>query len=267
MRHVSWLDQVETVNTADRKSVQVFSYNHVNDESILNEWAVHFRNHYCRDREIDNEISGTGMSRSEYLLNVKFPSQTDKPGPSIRSGDFGEILIADYLQFILGYDVPRTRYEFKSIRNESTKGTDVIGFKIADPSEITNADQLFTFEVKCSLTSTNNGTLQSAIDDSKKDVEIRKAESLAAMKIRLRAQNNLTKIALVERFQNQVDKPYRQNSGAAAVVSDHCWTGETVTKATAKGHPNRRRLTLIVIKGNQLMNLVHDLYKRACDFA
>ncbi|MFD0999687.1 Hachiman antiphage defense system protein HamA [Ohtaekwangia kribbensis] len=266
MRHVSWLEQVETIDTGDRKRVLVFRYNHVNDNDILDEWAKHFRNHYCSDTEIDSEASATGMSKSDYLLNIKFPSRTDAPGPSVRAGDFGEILVADYLQFVLGYDVPRTRYEFKSIRNESTKGIDVVGFRLANPSEITNADELFTFEVKCSLTSSNNATLQNAIDDSKKDFEIRKAESLAAMKIRLRAQSNLSKIALVERFQNQIDRPYRQNSGAAAVVANHVWSQEIIIKATAKEHPNRSRLTLIVIKGDQLMNLVHNLYDRACDF-
>ena len=68
------------------------------------------------------------LSRAEYLNSIKFPDRSTAPGPSIRAGDFGELLVADYLQYCLGYWVPGTGIWNKTIRNESTKGSDIIGF-------------------------------------------------------------------------------------------------------------------------------------------
>src|SRR6185437_4961816 len=128
--HINWLvDTGEVIVTSDGEKVKVFELQHKNDQIILSAWANHFRNHYCLDEEIDILRNGTPFSRSEYLKSIKFPDQSAKPGPSIRSGDFGEILVADYLEFSLGYWVPRTRYANKTIRNESVKGCDILGFK------------------------------------------------------------------------------------------------------------------------------------------
>jgi hypothetical protein len=37
-------------------------------------------------------VAGTGKTNGEHLLETKFPDATEKPGPSIRSEDFAEIL-------------------------------------------------------------------------------------------------------------------------------------------------------------------------------
>ncbi len=101
----------------------------------------------------------------------------------------------------MGYIVPRTRYEFKSIRNESSKGVDVIGFKFrnSNRNESPN-DRLCTFEVKCALSGNSTTTLSRAINDSKKDFRIRKAESLNAMKQRLMQRNDVAMAQVVNRF-------------------------------------------------------------------
>jgi hypothetical protein len=119
------------------------------------------------------------------LNKIKFPDPQEPPGPSIRSGDFGEILIADFLEYILGFWVPRTRYSDKDIRNESSKGSDVIGFKFLVDGSESPEDILFIFEAKAQFSGNSpNPRLQEAIDDSRKD-QRRKAESLNAIKQRL----------------------------------------------------------------------------------
>lgn len=50
------------------------------------------------------------MTKQEYLLSQKFPDAKEGFGPGSRSGDFAELLISDYLEFILGYAVHRERY-------------------------------------------------------------------------------------------------------------------------------------------------------------
>lgn len=102
---------------------------HHGDEAILSAWAKHFRNHYCLDSQIDALRKGTPRSRTGYLTQIKFPDAAQAPGPSIRAGDFAEVLVTDYVEFAMRLWVPRTRYDHKVARNESTKGTDIIGFK------------------------------------------------------------------------------------------------------------------------------------------
>ena len=78
-------------------------------------------------------VEGTGLTKAEYLRQTLLPDRTQVPGPSLRSGDFGEILVADYIEYSLGYWCPRElRYQDRWNRNDSTKGCDVIGFKFVD---------------------------------------------------------------------------------------------------------------------------------------
>ena len=147
--HLRWLTNTgKRIITADGKTIEVWEFKHKNDEDILSAWATHFRNHYCLDSEIDSLRNGTGYSRAEYLKKIKFPDATTAPGPSIRAGDFAEILVADYLRYILGYWVPRTRYVDKTIRNESTKGCDTIGLKIIKDGKMSENDVLAIYESK-----------------------------------------------------------------------------------------------------------------------
>jgi hypothetical protein len=76
------------------------------------------------DSEIDY-LRGR-QSRKDFLINLKFPRKSSKLGPGIRAGDFGGILIADYLQWTLTFWVPRLRWCSKVIRDESPKGDDFI---------------------------------------------------------------------------------------------------------------------------------------------
>jgi len=240
---------------------------HDKDDDVLSAWARHFRNQYCDDCQIDALRSGTNLSRAEYLRQIKFPDQTQAPGPSIRAGDFGEILVADYVEFALGYWLPRTRYVNKAVRNESTKGTDIIGFKFVAPGRDDPKDALALFEAKAQLTgSSPNGRLQAAIDGSARD-EIRKAESLNAVKQRLLDRGQSDEMQIVERFQNPEDRPYTEQYGAVALLSTPLFDRKEIRAARTTSHPHPGNLTLIVIHGSELMVLVHELYRRAADEA
>ncbi len=178
-----WLveEKEESFTTSDGKPIKVFTFKHdSSDEETMSAWAKHFRNHYCSDTNIDEYINGTGLSKKDYLLQIKFPDQSVVPGPSVRAGDFSEILIADYLEFMLNYWVPRTRYSNKINRNSSPMGSDIIGFKLFDSNE-TNKDILTVIEAKASYRNATKNRLQNAIDDSRKD-DVRIAESLNAVK-------------------------------------------------------------------------------------
>jgi len=275
---IKWLVNTgKRLKTVDGKEVEVWEFRHEKDEAVLSAWAKHFRNHYCLDTDIDF-LRGK-LSRSDYLTNIKFPSRTTKLGPGIRAGDFGEILVADYLQWVLGYWVPRVRWSSKVVRDESPKGSDVIGFRFHDEdSKASTKDVLFVFESKTKFSGSGINRLQDAINDSAKD-HIRIDESLNFIKQKLFERKDIERAQKVERFQSPVDTPYKEIYGAAAIISDECFDADELASADCSQilnsskskeffpHPNGDSLILVAIKGPDMMKLVHELYRRAADEA
>jgi hypothetical protein len=266
--HLAWLvDTGRTLKTADGRAVRLMELRHAKDDEVLSAWAKHLRKHYCDDGQIDILRKGMNLSRGEYLRTIKFPDPTAPPGPSIRAGDFGEILVADYVEFALDFWLPRTRYDHKAARNESTRGTDIIGFKIVAPGSDDPKDALALFEAKAQLTGTKaDARLQAAVDGSAKD-EIRKAESLNAIKQRLLDDDRAAGVQVVERFQNPEDRPYTEHYGAVALLSTPLFDKTEIKSTKTSSHPYLSNLTMIVIHGPNLMALVHELYRRAADEA
>ncbi|WP_339546810.1 Hachiman antiphage defense system protein HamA [Pseudomonas sp. RA_35y_Pfl2_P32] len=264
--HLSWLKQVGTLTSACGKPIPTFKleYDALSHE-IMSAWAKHFRNHYCQDDELQF-LKNPLKTKSEYLLTEKFPHVSIAPGPSIRAGDFAEILVADYLQFIRNYQVPRTRYDRKAIANESTKGSDVIAFK-KSPDIISDNDEMLIFEVKAKASeSARANVLQDAIDHSIKD-EIRIAESLSAMRQKLYDRRDSDGLQIVDRFQREPDHPCKRRYGAAAVYTESSMHESVVSTSATINHPSADKLELLLISGSQLMTLIHELYRRAADEA
>ncbi len=265
--HAAWLTKTnQKIKISTGKVVEVWEFAPKNNPKILSAWAKHFRNHYCSDDLIDELRDGTKLSRAEYLEQLVFPDKSKAPGPSIRAGDFAEILAADYLEFILNYWVPRTRYEEKAVRNESVKGSDTIGFKFAADGNSAN-DTLAVFESKAQFTGEKTlPRLQDAIDDSAKDI-LRRAESLNAIKRRFLKEGDKASALKVQRFQSPEDNEYKKLFGAVAHWDEKLVDLGVIKACKDDNHPEAKNLMLVVIKGANMMKLVRELYQRAIDEA
>ncbi|WP_379153660.1 Hachiman antiphage defense system protein HamA [Paenibacillus sp. sgz5001063] len=265
--HTRWLYNTgRKITLIDGGEVELWHLQHEDDDTVLSMWATHFRNQYCLDSEIDFLLEGTGLTRSQYLDSIKFPDPRLAPGPSIRAGDFGEILVADYLEYIMNYWVPRTRYNNKTVRNESTKGSDLLGFHINNPPMDSLEDILTIFEVKAKFTGSDDARLQKAVDGSAKD-QARKAESLNAIKQRFLDKQMIDDARRIQRFQNPEDKPFTENYGAVALINTPFVDNDIIKSTSVQKHPFPQKLTLLVIHGDRLMDLVHELYRRAANEA
>jgi hypothetical protein len=253
-----------TLQTSDGRAIDVWELQIDTNNTHLSDWAARFRQHYCSDSDIDALRAGTGLTRSDYLTELVFPDKSDAPGPGVRAGDFAELLMSDYVEHLLGYWVPRGKYAEKASRHESVKGVDILGFRLTTTSATTPTDTLLAFEVKAQLSGDKyTGRLQTAIDDSSKDY-LRLALTLNATKRRLLKAGAHDQGLLVQRFQNASDHPYIYRSGAAAVLSDSAYNEQLLQSATKIAwHENAANLELIVIRGKELMKLVHALYERA----
>lgn len=266
--HLSWLiDTGERQATACGREIELWKLNPQNDAQILSDWAMHFREHYIADAELPFMAGGTGLGHSDYLRTILFPDAKVAPGPSLRSGDFGEIIVADFIEYVLGYWCPRElRYQDRWNRNDSTKGCDVIGFKFANEDNPGPADELFIFESKSGMSATHANRLQDAIDDSIKD-RLREGMSLNAIKRRFFDRGEMDGAVTVERFQNQADRPFRRISGAAAILDEVVFAKMDLAATDGAAHFNQDNLRLLVIRGPALMELIHALYERAADEA
>ncbi|AJD52768.1 hypothetical protein TH3_13260 [Thalassospira xiamenensis M-5 = DSM 17429] len=249
------------------RDIEIWELNLKDKEAILSEWATHFRKHYISDADLPEMVAGTGKTNAEYLRDVLFPDAKVAPGPSLRSGDFGEILVADYIEYLLGYWCPRElRYQERWNRNDSTKGCDVIGFRFVADGQNSPGDELFIFEAKSGMSKSDKNRLQDAVTDSDKD-KLREAMSLNAIKQKFLGREEMDKVARVKRFQNMADRPFRRISGAAAILDDDVFAETDLSAVDASNHYNSDNIQLIVIKGPSLMQMVHSLYERAADEA
>lgn len=260
VKHTEWfnIDNINFLKSLTKEEVSIIDYEYLMDnQDYISDWAKHLRNHYCKDNEIDSLRKGTGLTRKEYLEQIKFPQKGH-----IISGDFSEILVADFLEHLKMYKIPRTRYLDKINKDTSPNGTDIIGFKVINGLA---KDELITCEVKARIASLNEDIVQEAITHAQKD-NIRIAESLNAMKRSLLLAQDHENVKLVERFQNKVDRPYKKVTTAAIVHSNENWSSELVTTKALDSN-GIENLDIIVIKGAKMMELARFLYGRACDEA
>lgn len=252
--------------TSCGKQVEVFEFDHEDDSKILSKWAKHFREHYCLDANLDALREDTGLTRAEYLTDLIFPDSKEAPGPSTRAGDFAEILVSDYIEFRLNLWVPRTRYNNKVSRNESTKGCDVIGFGLLNSKKSSPDDLLMIVETKAKLSNGNSSknVIQEAVTHSAKD-KLRISVSLNAIKRRLGGDKTLTK--RVGRFQNKAENDFKISYGAFAVVNSEYPFSDFLTETKVDEHPDPSGLKLVLIHGKDFMTLTHALYKRSANEA
>ena len=96
---------------------------------------------------------------------------------------------------------------------------------------------------------------------------MRKAESLNAIKQRFLDNGDAREVEKVQRFQDSVGNPYKEISGAAALFATPLFDSDLLKATATSEHPNSKQLVLLVIKGIDMMKLVHELYRRAANEA
>ena len=263
-RYMKYLESDEFIITKEGKSVQVFHLKIEDELEVFEEWAKQFRCNYCSDSELEKMTRIMNITPSEYLKKNKLPSCTGL-GLSTMSGDFGEILVADYLQFAEEYLVPRTRYNIKENKDNSTLGSDVLGYKLSSLGP--NEDEVIVVEVKSSASNSKSTKdkkkLQEAIDHSNKDFK-RFSTSIVASYLKLET-TNPEQASIVKRFLNIVDKPFNVIYGAAAVHSNSTYDRDVIKKVVAKNHRSFHDLKLFVIYSDNLMDFIKNIYEKASE--
>ena len=262
------LDKVITSSKGDKIQVYILN-NEVLDDDSLNKWAFGLRNNYVKENLLDSLISGTGLTQKEYLEKHIFPNHQNKQGAATMSGEFGEILVYDYINFVLKYYITRTRYLEKVNPNMPVPGSDVIGYKLNNINKPSESDQLIVAEVKTRSSNSGNKdslcekTLKEAIEHSIKD-RVRIGESLNAEKRRLLNDSRNEEAKIVERFQNKTDNPFTLDFFAIAVLDNDLYSEQVVLDVVDSQYENIKTTNILLIHSKELKSFLRDLYRRAC---
>ena len=92
----------KSIPTSSGEEIQVYKLNsELLDDNSLNNWALGLRDNYVEEILLESLVQGTGLTQKEFLEKNIFPNHQDKLGASTMSGEFGEILVYDYINFVL----------------------------------------------------------------------------------------------------------------------------------------------------------------------
>lgn len=260
----SYLDCVTPESSFDHGSTHVVCYriNWHDDERVLNEWARHIRLHYERDDELVEDALRLGVSAESYLKNYRIPT-SDGLGRSTRSGDFGEIVTSDLLQFMLKYEVPRYKQWLRLDRNQSGAGTDVVAYRF-DASGDASKDTLLAVEVKTSSSTKNLvGTIEKAAADSLSKDPLRLGISVNYLAKQCRRCGDCRTEEELTRFLRISEKPCVTQFGASAVVGIgdiHAFLARTDSDLPELEEES----LLLIVHREDLAGLIRELYDRCC---
>lgn len=236
---------------------------------MLKDWALHLRRHYVRDDELKRYCDGEACDVATVLKEAYIPDK-----PTTRSGDFGEILVSDILQFVEGYEVPRYKQVKRANRNMSDPGVDVVAYRISDPIRCNSDDELITVEVKARVTPKKN-LLSDAILDAEKSAQ--KDHTRIAMTLQMYKKRSSdvgdekTKKEMI-RLMTKSENPYKHVLAMAVVIGIDDLRAEAeemkkVYESEECDPETRKKLRFetvdkvcIVYKGES-MNLIHAIYE------
>lgn len=260
----------KSILTSSGEEIQVYKLNsELLDDNSLNNWALGLRDNYVEEILLESLVRGTGLTQKEFLEKNIFPNHQNKLGASTMSGEFGEILVYDYLNFVLKHYITRTRYLEKVNPDMPVSGSDVIGYKVENINKPSKSDHLIVAEVKTRSSKVGNKnmscekTVKDAIEHSIKD-RVRIGESLNAEKRRLLNRSRNDEAKIVERFQNKTDNPFTLDFFAVAVLDNELYSDQVVLDVVNSQHENIKSTNILIIHSKELKLFLRDLYRRAC---
>lgn len=151
-QYIDWIVEETGIVIKDDIPLKCYKIDYKDDESILDDWALHIRRNYIEDTELKEDADDNAMTVEQYLHDYVIPQKGEELGATVRSADITEILISDLLEFVHQYSVPRYKLKNRSGKNNSQQGTDVIAYKYKNEDKTPNdKDELVAAEVKATL--------------------------------------------------------------------------------------------------------------------
>lgn len=262
-KYIKWFVEEKDVFLEDGVPITCYKLDYVMNEEIYCELALHIRQHYESDDELNESIKAIHLPVDKYLRQFVIPQKIDAFGPTARSNDFTEILVSDLLEFIYEYDVPRCKQRNRSAKNLSEHGTDVIAYKFDKKDKSpSRKDKLLAVEVKAGLSSDEYDPILKAVTDSKKYDEVRHSHTLNFYRKKLLSLNNFKQADEILRFQKKSEHDFIIIYIASAIISRETIPDNVILGIKGDDLELRRNNKIFLIHGKKLIDLAHDVYER-----
>lgn len=261
-QYINWIVEETGIVIKDKIPLKCYKIDYNENESILDDWALHIRRNYIDDVELQEDADDNEMTVEQYLHDYVIPQKGEELGSTARSADITEILIADLLEFVYQYSVPRYKLKNRSGKNNSQQGTDVIAYRYKNVDKTTSdKDELIATEVKATLTKTDYTPIESAIIDSRKD-EHRLSRSINYCRKRLKELGKVTESEEVKRFLFKPDNNYRITYIAAGISSRENVDDVIELNISGEELEFKNNEKIFYVHGKKLMELAHNIYER-----
>lgn len=253
----------------------VFDNNKAN--SFVADCLVPFREAYITNDDVDRVVKDFSKTR-EDVIQRRLPEKG-----KVMSGDFGEILtfyLASQIWSPTANVLPM-KWRFKDKKTAASNYTDIMLFELKDESNPSVDDALYTYEVKTRATNLPNAvypthkkkafvtykdgkqecTFIEAVVDANKDAVERAAETIPYLLTRCEDLGLTELHAKINRFSNPVDKTYRKEYNAVAVI-DSSTLSEQMDRLPAdllSSHPNVGRVFCVPM--DNLKEIYEKIYE------
>ena len=253
----------------------VFDNNKAN--SFVADCLVPFREAYITNDDVDRVVKDFSKTR-EDVIQRRLPEKG-----KVMSGDFGEILtfyLASQIWSPTANVLPM-KWRFKDKKSDASHYTDIMLFELKDESNPSVDDALYTYEVKTRATNLPNAvypthkkkafvtykdgkqecTFIEAVVDANKDAVERAAETIPYLLTRCEDLGLTELHAKINRFSNPVDKTYRKEYNAVAVI-DSSTLSEQMDRLPAdllSSHPNVGRVFCVPM--DNLKEIYEKIYE------
>ncbi len=261
-QYIDWIVEKTGIVIKDSTPIQCYEIDYKDDPLILDDWAKHIRRNYISDDDLSDDAFINNMTIEQYLKEYIIPQKQEPLGPTARSGDIGEIIVSDLLEFIWNYSVPRYKLKNRAGKNNSQQGTDIIAYKFYKADKTPNVkDELIAAEVKAALTKDDYSVLENALKHSEKD-EHRLARTVNHCRKRLKELGDYSGVEEITRFLIKSENDFKILRVAAGISSRESVISPIELSVLDNQLQIKSEQKIFYIYGRKLMNLTHDIYER-----
>jgi hypothetical protein len=212
---------------------------------------------YIDPEILEQMANANALAKSDQLAAI-LPD-----APHIRSGDFGEILSREFLRQSDGTaKFPVFRWRNRSTKNDTVRGTDLIGYAIVNAQAVSEHDILILCEVKTRAATVKDDIVLDALDDVKKDYASRMANSVHFYQARLLQDNLPEEAKIIGRFINPHNAPYKKKLLAVVVHAEHLWK-DAFLQVLPNTHGLKAEVTVQIIRVEELAVWINEVYVAA----
>lgn len=196
-------------------------------DDFINKLPNDFRLCYISDNELTDLAKKASLDANTYLENYIVPND-----PTIKSGDFGEILSfyavrENFEKKGIILIAPR-KWRWKDSKDKPAPGVDSILFHIVNPKMFSNKDMVVTIESKMKAAKSSKHRIQNAIDDASKDKLSRLSKTLIWLEEKYAKQGMVEPRKMMQRFNDPATHgDFQKQHKAITILDSLLEAGET----------------------------------------